>query len=45
MSRNESVSQITGTDIQMFSDRALKFVLRSPSLSRPVVLNGIVKLI
>ena len=37
MSRNESISQITGTNIQMFSDRALKFVLRALSLSRPGV--------
>ena len=37
MSRNESISQITGTNIQMFLDRALKFVLRALSLSRPGV--------
>ena len=34
MSRNESIYQITGTNIQMFSDRALKLVLRALSLSR-----------
>lgn len=37
MSRDESISQITGTNIQMFSDKALKFVLRALSLSRPRV--------
>ena len=39
MSRNESISQITGTNIQMFSDRALKLVLRALSLSRPGVIT------
>lgn len=37
MSKNESISQITGTNIQMFSDRALKLVLRALSLSRSEV--------
>ena len=34
ISTNESISQITGTNIQMFSDKAIKFVLRALSLSR-----------
>ena len=41
ISTNDSIYQITGTDIQMFSNKAVKFLLRAPSLSRRIRANYI----